>query len=171
MEWQDVLDKDRRPTGRLHRRGEPLAPGDYVAVACAWIGDSRGRLLLTRRAPEKLSCPGMWENSGGAVQAGETSAQGIAREVREETGISARPEEFELLGTFRGQDAFYDLYFLRRDIPAERLTMQPGETTEAKWVTPGELREMIDRGVVAPPIARRFRMQEQEILERLGGEK
>ena len=44
--------------------------------------------------------------------------------------------------------------------------LQPGETSDARWVTLDELREMIRAGLVAKPIARRFRRQEAR-LERL----
>lgn len=167
MEWNDIYDQNRNPTGRTHRRGTPMAPGDFVVVACAWISNGRGQLLITRRAPQKKSSPNQWENSGGAVRAGETSLEGISREVFEETGIRAKPEEFAFMGAFRSKDTFYDLYFLQKDVPLEQLRLQPGETVEAKWVTPEELREMIDRGQVAAPIAKRFRAQEKEILARM----
>ena len=71
-EWNDVYDENRVPTGRIHRRGAPWAPGEYGLVVCVWVYDGRGHMLLTRRAPGK-SFAGTWENSGGAAQAGETS--------------------------------------------------------------------------------------------------
>ena len=96
MELNDIYDENRNLTGKLHRRGTPWKPGEYGVVVCVWVYDGRGHLLLTRRAREK-SFAGTWENSGGAVKAGETSRQAIARELYEETGIQAEPEEFELL--------------------------------------------------------------------------
>ena len=80
MELNDVYDKDRRLTGRTHRRGTPWRKGEYGFVVCVWVHDGKGNGLLTRRAPEK-SFPGTWENSGGAVQAGENSLQAITREL------------------------------------------------------------------------------------------
>lgn len=44
--------------------------------------------------------------------------------------------------------------------------LQPGETSDAKWVTLDEVREMARAGLLAAPIARRFRLQEAR-LERL----
>ena len=32
MEWNDVYDEHKNPTGRLHRRGSPWGPGDYGLV-------------------------------------------------------------------------------------------------------------------------------------------
>lgn len=98
MEYNDVYDADRRPTGRVHLRGTRWEPGDYGLLAVCWIYDGHGKLLLTRRAREKTYA-GTWENSGGAVQAGEDSRQAVAREVFEETGIRAEPAEFEFLDT------------------------------------------------------------------------
>ena len=78
MELNDIYDENRNLTGKLHRRGTPWKPGEYGVVVCVWVYDGRGHLLLTRRAREK-SFAGTWENSGGAVKAGETSRQAIAQ--------------------------------------------------------------------------------------------
>jgi len=96
VEFNDVYDKDRNLTGKVHRRGTRWGEGEYGLVACVWVYDGRGHLLLTRRAKGK-SFAGTWENSGGAVKAGETSRIAVARELFEETGIQAEPEDFELL--------------------------------------------------------------------------
>ena len=90
MEFNDIYDKDKNLTGRKHRRGTPWRKGEYGLVVCVWVYDGQGKLLLTRRAPEK-SFAGTWENSGGAARAGEDSITAIVRELREETGLSVEP--------------------------------------------------------------------------------
>ena len=135
MELWDLYDKNRAPLGRTHRRGEPLAPGEYHLAVIVVIVNSKGEVLLTRRAPVKAACPGWWENTGGAVQAGETSRQAIARELREETGLLADPETFTLLlqEACRG-DTHFDIYALSWDGDAEDIRFQAGETDAARWM-------------------------------------
>jgi 8-oxo-dGTP pyrophosphatase MutT (NUDIX family) len=57
------------------------------ASVSAIIFDRRGRLLLQQR-----SDGGQWGLPGGAVEAGETVAEAVVREVREETGLTVRPK-------------------------------------------------------------------------------
>ena len=163
LELLDIYDRHRQLTGRLHRRGMPLAPGEHILVACVWVSDGHGRLLLTLRAPEKLVCPNLWENSGGAVLAGETSRQAIVRELREETGIQARESEFLLLETLDSGDAFYDHDFPTHPVALTESVPQPGETVAAQWASLPQVEEMIQAGLVAKPIAKQFRCHRPQL--------
>ena len=165
MEVNDIYDINRRLTGRTHVRGTPWKKGEYGLVVCVWVYDGKGKVLLTRRAPEK-SGAGSWENSGGAAQAGESSLEAIVRELREETGIVAKPEEFELLCTDRDKICHYDFYCLHREIPLEEISLQPGETDDVKWATFEEVHQMIADKQICTVIARQFLRQEPQLLQR-----
>ena len=164
-EWNDVYDENRVKTGRVHRRGTPWEPGDYGLVVCVWVYDGFGKLLLTRRAKEK-SFAGTWENSGGAARAGEDSLTAIQRELREETGITALPEEFELLDTERDKNTFYDFYCLKRRISLKRIVLLPGETDAVMWAGYGKIHWMIRTKKICRIIASQFRRQESELKKR-----
>ena len=60
---------------------------DLPLVPCvgAVVHDAAGRILLIRRGHEPGR--GLWSLPGGRVEAGESLAQAVEREVREETGL------------------------------------------------------------------------------------
>jgi mutator protein MutT len=61
---------------------------DYIGVGVgALIVDRDGRLFLSRRGPKAKNERGLWEFPGGSVEFGETLAQALQREMREEYGI------------------------------------------------------------------------------------
>ena len=69
------------------QREFPQAP--LVGVGALIVND--GRVLLVRRGSEPLK--GHWTLPGGMLEVGETLAEGVAREVREETGLEVEPLE------------------------------------------------------------------------------
>ena len=165
MELNDIYDENRVLTGRVHRRGSAWKAGEYGLVVCVWVYDGKGKVLMTRRAKGK-SFAGTWENSGGAAKAGENSRQAIVRELYEETGILADPEEFELLSTDKDRNCFYDFYCLRKQVPLEQIRLLPGETDGAKWVTFEEIHRMIRVGQICHVIGAQFLRQEPMLLAR-----
>ena len=160
MELNDIYDAHRNLTGKVHRRETPWHRGEYGLVACVWVHDGHGNLLLTRRAPGK-SFAGTWENSGGAAKAGEDSLTAIVRELFEETGIRAQKEEFELLGSDRDRNTFCDSYCLRCTVPLSQIILLPGETDGAMWATMAQVHEMIESGEICSIIGKQFLKYEQ----------
>jgi len=65
-----------------------------VGVGAVIVED--GRVLLVRRGHEPMK--GHWSLPGGMLELGESLAEGVVREVREETGLTVEPVELiELL--------------------------------------------------------------------------
>jgi ADP-ribose pyrophosphatase YjhB (NUDIX family) len=77
------------PSGTsLGSSGAPSAGREYPARPIVGVGGVvfiGGRVLLIKRRFEPLA--GRWSLPGGAVEVGETLAEGLAREMREETGL------------------------------------------------------------------------------------
>ena len=167
MELSALYDKEKKLTGRVHGRGEPREPGEYVLGAGAWVTDGE-RLLVTLRSPEKQAWPGYWENPGGMVRAGETSEEGCRRELFEETGIQAPPGALHLLYSRRDDRfcAFFDSYLLR--LPERPVVcLQPGETADFRWLTPAEVDELCAAGRVAGPIREDWALLREKLITEL----
>ncbi len=167
MELRDLYDENRTPLFRARRRGEPLEKGEYYLVAEVWTVNGKNQFLLTLRDGKKEEYPGKWENTQGSARAGEGSREAAIRELFEETGIAARPEELFFLGTYRGARSFHDLYLLRRDVFPTEIRLQPGETAAAKWVSLSELEALMEQGDVALPVAKKFAAVRAALLKRL----
>lgn len=160
-ELLDVYDAQHRPTGKTVVRGAQLAPGGRFLGVSVTVMDREGRVLLTRRAPEKQPFPNTWETTGGAALAGETSAGAVSRELCEETGLAAFPREFVLLDVETRPQSFMDHYLLRRQVDVRALTFQPGETCAARMVPLEQALalaqgELLDGFPMAAPVARRL---------------
>jgi 8-oxo-dGTP diphosphatase len=120
---------------------------DERGVPCvgAVITDAAGRLLLIQRGHEPGR--GLWSIPGGRVEAGETDEQALAREVREETGLTVTAGR--LLGTVTrpgqpGQPGF-DI----RDYAAVvtgGVLAAGDDADDAQWVGPARRAEMEARG-------------------------
>ena len=170
MEYWDLYDEALRPLGRTHRRGDPMEDGAYHLGVDVWVVNAKNEILLTLRAPDKDTLPNEWENTCGSVLAGESAIEGAMRELREETGIVAGPEDLRAFAYRLAYHTHLFTYLLRRDVPLSSLAFQPGETVDAMYVTPDTLDEMVARPFGARPAGERWPFV-KERLARMIGEK
>ena len=155
MEYWDLYDENGKSLHRTHLRGMPMEGGTYHLGVDVWTVNSKGEILITLRDPEKDDCPGEWENTCGSVIAGETPVQGALRELREETGIIVEAEELRQILYTKGSSTLSYTYLLMRDVDLHDIVFQPGETVDARFVTPDEIDSLILQGT-ARPLAERW---------------
>ncbi len=143
MEKWELLDENGIPTGKIIVRGDPLLPGQYHLVEHIWIVDSKGRILIQRRADHLRLMAGLWAATGGSAIAGEDSESAARRELFEELGIRTAAGELVYGGRMRRRNSFTDIWLLYRDIDPATLRLQKEEVAEARWATPEELIEKL----------------------------
>lgn len=148
-EMWDVYDSDRRPTGRHHRRGDILAPGDHHIVVHVWMRNSKGEYLITKRSPNK-GFPNMWETTGGSALAGDDSLAAALREVKEETGLSLDPSRGRMIHTYRGSDYFVDVWLFEQDFDLDDVVLLEGETCDRTYASEDEIKRLIRERVFFP---------------------
>lgn len=109
----------------------------------AVVRDEEGRVLLNRRSDS-----GRWGIVGGILDPGEQPAEGLVREVFEETGVVAEPEMLSAVTVSpmmrypNGDQAQYlDLTFRCRAVSGEA-RVNDDESLEVRWFTLAELAEL-----------------------------
>jgi 8-oxo-dGTP diphosphatase len=107
-------------------------PGFVISCVGAVVRDEHGRLLLIQRGHDPGA--GLWSLPGGRVEPGETDAEALVREMREETGLVV--EAGELLGSVRRPYRDGDVIDIR-DYAATVIggTLNAGDdAADARWV-------------------------------------
>lgn len=85
------------------------------------------------------------------MSAGDESKEGAVRELGEEIGIYAKPEELEYLFTLKEQSTnnnminneIVDVYIIRRNLQVNELKLQVEEVSEVKWIPYKEFKEKV----------------------------
>lgn len=159
MEWWDLYTRDRQQTGARHLRGKPLPPDAYHLAVHIWLRGTDGRYLLSQRAASRPIFPLLWECVGGAVLAGETSAQAAWRETKEELGIDlagcrggrvcTRTRDI-VLG--RRANSILDVWLFEYNGPPRLDQAATNEVVQACWCTPGEIQELWRQGRMVPTL-------------------
>ncbi|MFV0439816.1 MAG: NUDIX hydrolase [Lachnospirales bacterium] len=158
MERLDLYDINRNPLNRTIIRGAKLQKGEYFSCVALWVVTKDRKLFITKRSPKKSAFPNKWENTAGAIQAGEHSLDACQRELFEETGINASKDDFIKVDetVSKKQSCIEDIYLIVWDVKLEDIIYQKGETTDSKLVSKAEFVDMINKGIVAEPVINRF---------------
>lgn len=149
IEKLDVYNKNKKRTGKIIERksGVTLYKGEYIISVQCWIINLDGKILLTQRSLNK-SHGGMWEPTGGLVQSGESSKEGIKRELKEEIGLEINNDEEiklikEIVEDNDDLNFFRDIYLIKRNVDLKELVYKDNEVMNAKYVSLEEFSNMI----------------------------
>jgi len=146
MEFWDVYDSQGNVTGKIKTRADEFLEDEYHLGASLWIVNHKGDLLIQKRALTKRIGPGKWGITGGAVRAGERSADGCVREVWEELGLQLKTQDIELLSRSFGKNIIFDDYVIVLDFTLTDAVLQAEEVSEIRWASVGEIRELFYKG-------------------------
>lgn len=154
-ELWDIYDINKNKTGRTAERDAyQFKDGEYHIVVTGIILNSKNEILISKRAKHKKFGL-MWECNGGSILAGETSLEGIIRELKEELGIEFSKKEAIFLKEIRRDKLppdFKDLWLFRRNIDKKEITFPDGESIDAKWVTIDEFIRMYNNEEIVPTV-------------------
>lgn len=145
-ELVNVYDENKNITNKIVNREniENLTDNEYIITVHCFIINLSNQILLTQRSLNK-NRGGKWEETHGALRAGEKSIEGIKRELQEEIGIDVQINELKLIKTLKRKNKFRDIYILRKDIPLQSIKYNDGEVMNCKYVSLNEFKAMIEK--------------------------
>ncbi|HUE05448.1 MAG TPA: NUDIX domain-containing protein [Bryobacteraceae bacterium] len=103
---------------------------------------SRQQILLTHRRADRAWYPNVWDIPGGHVESGETEAEALVRELREEVGIEvANPPDYP----FRVIDGegFRVMIWTITSWTGTPINRATNEHDDLRWVTLDELEDLL----------------------------
>ena len=151
MELFDILNEDGSKSGIVRERGVAHREGSLHPTSHVWIArevePQRFQLLLQKRSEHKDAYPGCLDiSSAGHVSAGDDYLESAVREMAEELGIYANPQDLEEVGQrhvyheteFYGKP-FRDheiskIYLYWKPVEIEALTLQESEVEAVVWM-------------------------------------
>ncbi len=113
-----------------------------VVAVGAFVFDAEGRLLVVQRG--KPPGEGLWSVPGGRLEHGETLAQAVAREVREETGLVAEVGPLVCAIERIGDDYHFVIldYLARILMPGGGTLAAASDARAARFVSDAELAKL-----------------------------
>ena len=165
LELFDILNPDGSKTGIVRERVVAHREGSLHATVHMWIvrpNEKSGYdVLLQKRSQTKDSNPGSYDiSSAGHVDAGDEILESAIRELKEELGIEAKPEELHYIGVHYGafEAEFYGKMFRDRELSSvyvytepveiENLKLQKEEVEAVRWMDYEECRQKVHDGTM-----------------------
>ncbi len=157
MEYFDIRTADGKVTGQVKERSLVHRDGDLHGTSHVWLvrKNKRGEweILLQKRSSDKDSFPGCYDiSSAGHLPAGEDYLDTAVRELWEELGVRACPNQLQLVGMHDAliHSEFYGkpwnnhelsaVYVYFCELEPERMRIQKEEVESVLWM---ELRECL----------------------------
>ena len=149
MEMLDVVDEKGEPTGQMVERSYAHAHDIPHRTPHVWIfrrKDGVTEVLMQKRSPGKDSFPGCYDiSSAGHIPAGSGFVDSALRELWEELGVKAEPQDLHFCADLRlhSKNIFHGkpfldnqysrIFILWRDLDPADMTLQESEVSQVRW--------------------------------------
>jgi len=163
-EWFPLIDEQGNTIGkatppRRHNRAQNLPPPPHPHII-----NNDGELYLQKRSVNKDIQPSKWDTAvGGHIDYGETVEEALAREVREELGITHFIPIHVLTYIFESDreremvNTFYTVY-------TGKIQIDPVEIDDGRFWTFSEIHENMGKGIFTPNFEQEFLRIESRLI-------
>ena len=148
----DVYDEHKKPTGEIVGRNEAHRNGVCHIAVGVYIVNKNKQILLQKRAATTRTNAGCWDMSAaGHVNAGETSADAVVRETREELGLGIKKGDMFLFSSEPSEkktDKIWDKQHNERYIAwanpdVAKIKVDKSEVDCVRWFDFAEFKDMV----------------------------
>ncbi|MBU3896354.1 MAG: NUDIX domain-containing protein [Nanoarchaeota archaeon] len=142
----DILDENGNKTGKTENKKIIHEKGLWHSAVHIWIYNSKGEILLQKRAMNKDYWPGRWDiSSAGHISAGETPEHSVVRELEEELGIKVMLSNLKKIKIRKSTNSvpeinyynneFDHVFLFRFDGDISELKFEDGEVEKVKFIS------------------------------------
>ena len=139
MEYLNLYDKAGNLTNEKGIRGEKT--DKLVGIVIIFIENSKGEFLIQKTSPSRQN---VFATTGGHVSYGDTFLNSIVKEVKEELGIEVTKEEVTEVNTYIKDSFIQKVYYLKKDIDIEDITIQKDEVQYVAWFSKDNIEKLIN---------------------------
>ncbi len=144
-ELTDLYDENKKLTGEklFREKGTKLVVpiGRYTIVVLVFIENSNGEFLFQMTSKRKKS---VWATTGGHVKSGQTSKDAIIEEMKEELNLDIPQEDIHFFKTYKYENAFKDVFYVKKDINIHDLKYEEDEVEYVKYLSKQEILDLIN---------------------------
>ena len=139
----DLYDAQGNRTGKTMMRGEEVPAGFYHLAVHIWPMNPRGDFLIQRRSPNVQWKPNLWAVTGGSAICGEDALTAAMRELKEEIGYDALPEEMHQIACLKRTNSFCCVFCIQIDWPISSFSLQKEEVSAVAWCDKAKITRML----------------------------
>ena len=134
MEYLQVFDINQNMLDEkiLRSNKRNIEDNKYFMIILNIIENDEGKLLIQLTSKEKDS---VYALTGGHVEVKEDGLTTCLRETKEELGITLNKDEVKLIGTKILPKIILNVYYTKKNIDINKLTLQTSEVEKVCWMT------------------------------------
>lgn len=138
MEYLNLYDKSGILVNKKGIRGEKT---EYlVGIVLVFIENSKSEFLIQKTSSLRDS---VFATTGGHVSYGSDFLETAVNEIKEELGIDILKEELKEINTYIRERFVQKVYYIKKDIDIEDISIQESEVDYVKWLTKDEINFLI----------------------------
>lgn len=151
-----TVDENNNPIEPVERR-QAHVQGIWHRTTDIAVINSKNEILCHKRSMLKDTGKGLWDACfGGHMAPGIEAVDGAVLELKEESGLDAKPSDLKYITTIkhiRGNNKeFRHLFIYRWDGSADDLKLEEDEVSEVKWIPIEEVNNNRNNSAVWSPL-------------------